>query len=54
MRDVLLLAGFVLCAAIGAVTVLWPEVASHDDTPASIGGAPTPLAPQSSPQAAVP
>ena len=46
MRDVLLLVGFVLCVAIGGATVLWPELASHDDTPASIGGTPQkPLTP---------
>jgi hypothetical protein len=44
MRDVLLLVGFVVCVAIGSVTVLWPELASHDGT----------APPQSSPQAAVP
>jgi hypothetical protein len=44
MRDVLLLVGFVVCVALGAVTVLWPELSSHDDAPP----------PQSSPQPAVP
>jgi hypothetical protein len=42
MRDVLLLVGFVVCMAIGGVTVLWPEVQSHDDAPASIGGGANP------------
>jgi hypothetical protein len=51
MRDVLLLVGFVVCVAIGGVTVLWPEVQSHDDAPAAIGGAPP--APQKSEAPAV-
>jgi hypothetical protein len=46
MRDVVLLGGFVVCVVIGAVTVLWPELASHDETPQAT--------PQNAPAAAVP
>lgn len=35
MRDALLLVGFVVCVVIGAVTVVWPQLSTHDDPPKS-------------------
>jgi len=41
MRDILLLAGFVVCAVIGAVTVLWPQLSTHEEPKNSAPALPT-------------
>lgn len=34
-RELVLIIGFVLCVVMGVVTVLLPELSSHDEAPAA-------------------